>query len=88
MKGDILPSAKSEALELIQRLPDGVSTAEILDELYFKQQVERGLDDVEQGRFIDHDEMKQRLKKWQKSIGRSVPNKTSRKSGSSSRRTP
>jgi len=35
--------AKAEALELIKNLPDDVSTGTIMEELFFKQQVERGL---------------------------------------------
>ena len=31
---------KREAIDLIERLPDEVNTAEIIEELYFKWQVE------------------------------------------------
>jgi predicted transcriptional regulator len=62
--------AKEEALKLIQKMPDTVTTADILEELYFKEQVERGLRDVAEGRTLGHDEVKERLAQWRKSAGR------------------
>lgn len=62
--------AKREAVELIERMPDSATTADILDELYFKEQVEKGLRDVADGRVISHRELKERLIQWRKSAGR------------------
>ena len=62
--------AKKEAVELIERLPDTATTADILDELYFKEQVEKGLRDVEAGRTITHEELKKRIAEWRQSAGR------------------
>ena len=59
--------AKQEAIDLIQRMPEAATTSEILDELYFKEQVERGLRDVTEGRVISHKELKERLIRWRKS---------------------
>jgi hypothetical protein len=65
-----MSQAKQEALELIQRMPDTATTADILDELYFKEQVDRGLSDVVEGRTISHQELKERITQWRKSTGR------------------
>ena len=65
-----MSQAKEEALELIHRLPDTVTTADILEELYFKEQVDRGLRDVVEGRIISHQELKERLAQWRRSAGR------------------
>jgi predicted transcriptional regulator len=62
--------AKEEALELIQRLPDTATISDILDELYFKEQVDRGMQDVVAGRTISHDELKERIAQWRRSAGR------------------
>jgi predicted transcriptional regulator len=62
--------AKAEALELIKKLPDDVSTGTIMEELFFKQQVERGLQDVAEGRILTHAELKERIGRWRKSAGR------------------
>jgi predicted transcriptional regulator len=65
-----MSQAKHEILELIRRLPDDVTTADIMEELYFKQQVDKGLQDVAEGRVLSHEELKQRLARWRKSAGR------------------
>jgi hypothetical protein len=65
-----MSQAKEEALELIGRMPDTATTADILDELYFKEQVDRGLRDVLEGRTLSHQELKERLVQWRKSAGR------------------
>ena len=61
---------KKEAIDLIERLPDKVNTADIIDELYFKMQVDEGLRDVAERRTLSHDEMKERLFQWRSSGGR------------------
>ncbi len=61
---------KHDVLELIRRLPDDVTTADIMEELYFKQQVDKGLQDVTEGRVLSHEELKQRVARWRKSAGR------------------
>ncbi|MGQ0554897.1 MAG: hypothetical protein CAF42_002735 [Nitrospira sp. CG24B] len=65
-----MAKAKAEALELIKQLPDDVTTGRIMEELFFKQQIEKGLEDVAQGRIITHQEMKDRIARWRKSAGR------------------
>jgi len=61
---------KHDVLELIRRLPDDVTTADIMEELYFKRQVDKGLQDVTEGRVLSHEELKQRVARWRKSAGR------------------
>jgi predicted transcriptional regulator len=55
-------------MDLIRRMPDDVTTADIMDELYFKQQVDHGLRDLAEGRVLTHQEMRERLAKWRKSV--------------------
>jgi predicted transcriptional regulator len=51
-------------------LPDEVTTDAIMEELYFKQQIDKGLRDVAEGRAITHQELKERIARWRKSSGR------------------
>jgi len=60
---------KREAIDLIERLPDEVNTADIIEELYFKWQVDEGLRDVVEGRTLSHGELKERLAQWRISAG-------------------
>jgi predicted transcriptional regulator len=61
--------AKEESIRLIQKLPDESTLADIIATLYFKQTVERGLEDIEAGRILTHKEVKERMAQWAKSIG-------------------
>lgn len=61
---------KSEALDLIKKLPDDVTTGAIMEELFFKQQVDKGLRDVAEGKVLTHQEIKERIAQWRKSVGR------------------
>ena len=65
-----MAKAKAEALEMIKKLPDDVTTGGIMEELFFKQQVEKGLQDVMEGRVLTPDELKRRIAQWRKSAGR------------------
>ncbi|MDO9118090.1 MAG: hypothetical protein Q7U39_09045 [Nitrospira sp.] len=65
-----MAKAKAEALELIKKLPDDVTTSGIMEELFFKQQVEKGLQDVADGRILTQAELKERMARWRKSAGR------------------
>ncbi len=49
---------------------DDVTTSVILEELFFKQQVEKGLQDVAEGRVLSYQELKERMTRWRKSAGR------------------
>ena len=65
-----MAKAKAAALELIRNLPDDVTTSGIMEELFFKQQVEIGLQDVAEGRVLTQEELKERMARWRKSAGR------------------
>ena len=59
---------KAQVIESLQRLPDGLphdeTIHEAVDWLYVILKVEIGLDEMERGEVIPHEEVKQRLAKW------------------------
>jgi len=61
---------KRSALDLIERLPDDVDTEDIIEELYFKLQIDFGMKDVLEGRTVSHRELKERMAEWRKSADR------------------
>ena len=65
-----MAKANAEALEMNKKLPDDVTTGAIMEELFFKQQVEKGLQDVAEGRILTQEELKERIARWRKSAGR------------------
>ena len=58
--------AKQSAKKVIDSLPDDSSYDEILKELAFTRMVARGLQDSRNGRTISNEEMKQKIKQWQR----------------------
>ena len=57
-------STKELVLKAIQELPDDAGLEEILDGILLRLKVERGRAQVDSGKGIAHDEVKQRLAKW------------------------
>ncbi|MDA8305131.1 MAG: hypothetical protein M0016_08205 [Deltaproteobacteria bacterium] len=56
---------KKEVIQLIQSLPDDININDIMDELYFKLQVDSGLKELEEGKWISQEDVEQKLKeKW------------------------
>lgn len=58
--GDI----KEKVIQIIQRLPDGVTVDDIFSEIYFKLQVDSGLRELDEGKGIPHQKVKERMSKW------------------------
>lgn len=59
-------TAKDQALQLIQDLPADSSLEQILQELSFARMVERGLDDLDHGRTLTHEEVRREVATWGK----------------------
>ena len=64
-------AVKQDVIQFVQGLPDDYSLDEIIAELYFKQQVEEGLRDIAEGRLYSHNQIKNMVREWRKSSGRS-----------------
>lgn len=61
-----MTTAKDELKRLIDQQPDDVTREELLRELAFHAMIERGLADADAGRVISNEEMKRRIRSWQK----------------------
>jgi predicted transcriptional regulator len=55
---------KDEVIKMISRMPDDVSIDDIMEELYFKLQVNRGLQELDDGKGIPHEEVEKKVQKW------------------------
>jgi predicted transcriptional regulator len=58
---------KEEAIKIIRDLPEECTFTDIMAELYFRQKVEQGLKDIEEGRVISQEEVRKRMAKWAQS---------------------
>ena len=57
-------TVKQRAFDLISRMPDESTYEDIQYHLYVLQCIEQGEKDIEDGRTLTHDEVKERLAKW------------------------
>jgi len=60
---------KKELISWIRALPDDCSVEDVWYYLYVRKKVEEGLEALEEGRVIPHQEAKRRMAKWLKSYG-------------------
>ena len=58
--------AKNQIKQVLDSQPDDSSYDEILKELAFKRMIDKGLFDVKAENTISNQEMKHRIKSWQK----------------------
>ncbi|MFM9960501.1 MAG: hypothetical protein ACKV2Q_04665 [Planctomycetaceae bacterium] len=52
---------KEEARQLVERLPETATWDDLMEEIYVRQAVERGMQDVEAGRTLTTDQLRTRL---------------------------
>jgi predicted transcriptional regulator len=57
-------AVKEQVIDLVRNLPDEVTVDDIMRELYFKIQVDKGLKELDEGKGIPHEEVERRLSKW------------------------
>lgn len=55
---------KDIAIQIINALPDTVDMEEIIEALYIRMKVEKGLQDFEEGNLISHVELKKEISNW------------------------
>jgi predicted transcriptional regulator len=57
-------SAKDEVRRILEQIPDNASFEDIQYHIYVREKIDRGLEDVEQGRVLSQDEVERRMRKW------------------------
>jgi len=57
-------ATKEKVIQMIQQLPDEVTVDDIFSELYFKLQVDSGLRELDEGKGIPHQKVKESMSKW------------------------
>jgi len=55
---------KEKVIELIKSLPDDITVDDIMEELYFKSQVDEGLAQLDRGEGIPHEDVEKRMSRW------------------------
>jgi len=57
-------SAKEEVRKLLEQIPDNASFEDIQYHIYVREKIERGLDDVREGRVVSEEEAERRMRQW------------------------
>jgi len=57
-------SAKEEVRRILEVIPDTASFEDIQYHIYVREKIERGLDDVKNGKLLSQDEVEQRMRQW------------------------
>jgi len=59
-----MPTAKEEVLKMLERLPEDSSFEDIQYHIYVREKIERGLEDVAEGRLYSQEEVELRMARW------------------------
>ena len=57
-------NTKAAVIEMIRKLPDDATLADIVGHLRFRQNVDEGIQQLDNGEWIEHEEVERRLSKW------------------------
>ncbi|MFB3924081.1 MAG: hypothetical protein ACE145_20350 [Terriglobia bacterium] len=57
-------TAKDEVRKLLDQLPEDSSYEDIQYHIYVREKIQKGLEDVEAGRTLTHEEVEQRMARW------------------------
>ncbi|MDB5313498.1 MAG: hypothetical protein JWO38_7700 [Gemmataceae bacterium] len=58
------PTTRDAVVEMIRKMPDDATLADIMDALFVRQKIEEGIRQADAGQAIPHEEATQRLAKW------------------------
>ena len=61
-----MQSIKEKVHQLIENLPNEVDYDDIMKAIFVQQKIERGITQLDNGEYISHEEMKDRISKWLK----------------------
>jgi len=59
-----MSKTKEQVIRIIDRMPEQASIADIMAELYFCLKVNSGLRELDEGKGIPHEQVKEHLEKW------------------------
>ncbi len=60
---------KTTALRIIESMSDDASLDDIMYELFFRQRIDLGLEELRQGLTVSQDDVKRSLAQWLQSVG-------------------
>jgi hypothetical protein len=55
---------RDNVIEMIRRMPDDATVTDIMAELYVRQKIDIGLQQLDAGKSLSQEEVEQRLSRW------------------------
>ena len=55
---------KEDFIKIIEKMPDNADFEDIMARLYFAHKVNKGIQDLDNGKGIPHEKVKEDLKQW------------------------
>jgi predicted transcriptional regulator len=59
-----MSTAKEEVQQILDQLPDEATFEEIRYRIYVREKIQRGIEDIEAGRFLTEEEFDERMRPW------------------------
>lgn len=59
-----METVREKAISFIKKMPENVSLVEIIERLRFIDMVNKGIEDLERGNIVSHEESKRVLERW------------------------
>lgn len=59
-----MATPKEDVLRILERLPDDCTLEDIQYHIYVRQKIEKGLQDIKEGRTLSHEEVEKLMTKW------------------------
>lgn len=57
---------KQQIIDILKTMPQDVSVDELMEQIYFREKLERSIAQAGEGRTVSHDEVRERLGRWLK----------------------
>jgi hypothetical protein len=68
-----MSNAKAQALDVVRGLPDDCTWEQIVERIALKAQLELGMAEIDAGKGIPHEQLKQEMREWLRSSGPTRP---------------
>ncbi|MHA1376690.1 MAG: hypothetical protein ACTSR7_20605 [Promethearchaeota archaeon] len=61
-----MQTIKEKVIESIKKLPDNANYDDIMESIYVQQMITKGIEQLDKGEFISHEDVKERFREWLK----------------------
>ena len=61
-----MQTIKKKVIETIKKLPDDANYDDIMESIYIQQMISKGIEQLDNGDFISHEDVKEKFREWLK----------------------